>query len=195
MMDLSNPRAGGGAMGGKLAKIKSQLQALQARQRGQDKVGGGETITDDGRIPADRKAQIVRDEDMVRQVLALFGIDYDSLIRMDGKDGEDSVYARAVQANPQLLQDVLGSGNPVIAALKVAVGFKPVAEFTAKYGSSPEAIKAAMRAEFEAENKPKPKKAAAAEASPVFSRHGGGFSPAADGEAAKDGGLGRVFGK
>lgn len=133
---------------GKLEEIKQRLAAVQAaEQKAANKVGGGETIADDGVIPADRQTQIASDEALVREVLGMMGADYDALIQMDG----ESVYARAVKANPTLLQDVLGSERPVLAALRVAMGYKPVAEFIGKYGHSPEDIKAAMRAEFEAE--------------------------------------------
>src|SRR5690606_11491117 len=106
-------------------------------------------------------------------------------IAMDG----ESVYSRAVKANPTLLQDVLGSDRPVVAALRVAMGYKPVAEFIGKYGSSPDAIKAAMRAEFEAEVAAKEKGVAEG---PLFSSR----MPSAKAPAApRKGKLADVFGK
>jgi hypothetical protein len=134
---------------GKLEEIKKRLAALQgnASQGALDKVGGGETIADDGVIPADRQTRIAEDEALVRAALGVVGVDYDALIKMDG----ESVYSQVVRANPDVLQQVLQAERPVLAALQVAMGYKPVAEFVGKYGSTPEDIKAAMRAEFEAE--------------------------------------------
>ena len=182
------------AEGGKLEEIKKQLQAVQAAQNpkgaSSHKVGGGETIADDGSIPADRKdqiqAQIASDEALVREVLGMVGADYDALIAMDGA----SVYSKAVKANPGLLKDVLESERPVLAALKVAMSFKPVADFVGKYGSSPEDIKAAMRAEFEAEMAAKE---AGKPSGPVFS----GTLPTArtTASAPRKGKLADVFGK
>ncbi|RYG61712.1 MAG: hypothetical protein EON60_02485 [Alphaproteobacteria bacterium] len=176
-----------GSETGKLDEIKQRLAALvAAEQKAAQKVGGGETIADDGVIPADKQTQIASDEALVREVLRLFGADYEALIAMDG----ESVYSNAVKADPSLLQDVLGSERPVLAALRVAMGYKPVAEFIGKYGSSPDDIKAAMRAEFEAEMAAKEdgKKLAG----PVFSSK----QPAARAPvAARKGKLTDVFGK
>lgn len=183
-MDIWNKAAGGN---GKLAKIKQHLQALQSN--GQTEVGGGETIADDGGIPADKQAQIARDEGLVRQVLGLFGINYDALIKMDGQ----SVYSCAVKANPALAQQVGQAENPILEALKVAVQYKPVADFTGKYGTTPEAIKAAVRAEIEAEMQGKDAdvKRPVAEVGPVFS----GRPSGAVGKPAKGNKLSDVFGK
>lgn len=134
---------------GKLEEIKKRLAALQGdgQTQASDKVGGGETIADDGHIPADRQTRIAEDEALARAVLALVGVDYDALIKMDG----ESVYSQVTRANPEVLRQVLNAERPVLAALQVAMGYKPVADFVGKYGSTPEDIKAAMRAEFEAE--------------------------------------------
>lgn len=135
---------------GKLEEMRKRLAALQGtgQQEGaSDKVGGGETIADDGVIPADRQTRIAEDEALVRAALAMVGVEYDALIKMDG----ESVYSQVVRAKPDVLQQVLNAEQPVLAALQVAMGYKPVADFVGKYGSSPEDIKAAMRAEFEAE--------------------------------------------
>ncbi len=143
-----------GVSSGKLEEIKKRLAALQGKpsQGAFDKVGGGETIADDGGIPADKQnpenlKRIAEDEALVRGALALVGVDYDALIAMDNA----SVYSKAVKANPEILSQVMTAERPVLAALQVAMGFKPVAEFVGKYGSSPDEIRAAMRAEFEAE--------------------------------------------
>lgn len=165
---------------GKLEQIKARLQSMQ----GANKVGGGETIADDGVIPADRQTQIAGDEALVREALGLVGVSYDQLIRMDG----ESIYAKAVEANSDILKGVLGAERPVLAALKVAVGYKPVAEFIGKYGSQPEDIKAAMRAEIEGEMSAKEGKAVG----PVFS----GVQGSARSQAQpKKGKLADVFGK
>lgn len=142
-----------GPLNTKLQTIKAQLGALNAAQ-GQTKVGGeGATISDDAPLPADKRAAIARDETLVRGALKAVGVDYDALISMEGQEGKTSPYALAAQANPQVLNEVLASDIPVLKALEVAVGFKPYAEFTAKYGSAPEAIKAAIKAEALAESK------------------------------------------
>lgn len=170
---------------GKLEEIKKQLASVQGSASAQ-KVGGGETIADDGHIPADRQTQIASDEALVREALAMVGVEYDALIKMDGQ----SVYSNAVKANPALLKEVLESERPVLAALKVAMGFKPVADFVGKYGSSPEDIKAAMRAEFEAEMASKEQVAKVE--GPVFS----GKKPTARAsEPVRKGKLADVFGK
>ena len=173
---------------GKLEEIKKRLAALQGKPQPEasDKVGGGETIADDGVIPADRQTRIAEDEALVRGALALVGADYDALIKMDG----ESVYSKAVKADPAILKQVLEAERPVLAALQMAMGYKPVAEFVGKYGSSPEEIRAAMRAEFEAEMAEKEvgKKASG----PVFS----GSRAAAKAPADKrKGELAEVFGK
>ncbi len=173
---------------GKLEEIKKRLAALQGggQTEASDKVGGGETIADDGSIPADRQTRIAEDEALVRAALGIMGVDYDALIKMDG----ESVYSQVVKANPEILRQVLEAERPVLAALQVAMGYKPVAEFVGKYGSTPEDIKAAMRAEFEAEmaDKEVGKKVSG----PVFS--GNRATPKAPAEKRK-GELADVFGK
>ncbi|TKW61620.1 MAG: hypothetical protein DI628_03060 [Blastochloris viridis] len=173
---------------GKLEEIKKRLAALQGggQTEASDKVGGGETIADDGHIPADRQTRIAEDEALVRAVLALVGMDYDQLISMDG----ESVYAQVTRANPEILQQVLNAERPVLAALQVAMGYKLVAEFVGKYGSTPEDIKAAMRAEFEAEMVEK--EGGKRVEGPVFSgRRAAAKVPATD----RKGELADVFGK
>ncbi|MBI1308722.1 MAG: hypothetical protein GC129_02540 [Proteobacteria bacterium] len=188
-------------VGSKLEKLRQHLKELARRSKpGATQVGGGpatanETITDDGGIPANKAESILHDEALVRDALALFGVDYNGLIAMQTADGSPSVYAQAVQANPALNAEVAGAAQPVVAALKVAMGFKPVADFTAKYGTTPEDIKAAIKAEMEAEAKggenavPVRKQAAA----PVFSTQGGARSVAAP--TKKAAGLKDVFGR
>mgnify|MGYP006267984581 CR=1 FL=1 len=116
-----------------------------------------ETLADDGQIAADKQAMIEADEDIIRPVLALFDIDYDALIRLDSvtdkedEAGQYSPYARAVQANPALLQQVMQAERPVLAALKAALAFKPYAEFAEKYGDDPQSIRDKLREELRAE--------------------------------------------
>ena len=178
---------------GKLEEIKQKLVAMQAAMNGTsaDKVGGGETIADDGGIPADKRnpenlRRIAEDEALVRGALALVGVDYDAMIAMDNA----SVYSKAVQANPEIVSQVMAAERPVLAALQVAMGFKPVAEFVGKYGSSPDEIRAAMRAEFEAEMAEK--EAGRKVSGPVFSGTRAATKPAA---AVKKGELTEVFGR
>ena len=108
-----------------------------------------ETISDDSPLDENQRQKILATEVIVRKTLAVFGLDYDQLIAMDN----NSLYAQAVQTNPAILDAVLGAEDPVIEAVKIAVGFKPVAEFKAKYGDNPESIKEAMRSEILAEMK------------------------------------------
>lgn len=173
---------------GKLEEIKKRLAALQSNGQAEasDKVGGGETIADDGVIPADRHSRIAEDEVLVRAVLAMVGVDYDQLIAMDG----ESVYAQVTRANPDVIQQVLNAERPVLAALQVAMGFKPIADFVGKYGSTPDDIKAAMRAEFEAEMVEK--EGGKRVEGPVFSgKRAAAKAPA----TARKGELADVFGK
>lgn len=116
-----------------------------------------ETISDDFDLDENTRLNIEQTEDVVRDVLQLFGMNYDDLIRMD----DTSIYAQAVRENPAVLQYVKASTNPVLEALKIAVNFKPYAEFMNNYGRDPEAIKKAIReevmAEVNAQAKPKEK--------------------------------------
>ncbi len=100
-----------------LGKLKGSTQHL-------------ETITDDFEVDADRMKIIEKSEAEMRELLGLLGVNYDDLIRMDDK----SVYARAVKANPNILDYVKNAENPVLAAVKVSLQFKPYAEFMEKYG-------------------------------------------------------------
>lgn len=151
---------------------------------------GPQTLGDDGPVAADTRAAIARDEALVREVLRMVGVDYDALIAMDG----NSPYSLAVEANPALIQDILTDEKPVLAGLKVALGFKPQAEFSAKYGKTPEDIKANIRAEVMAElqgDKVEAKPAAKAAVAPLFSSRSG-RAPVAKQERTD---LRGVFGK
>lgn len=103
-----------------------------------------ETLADDAGITPAQQEVIQQFEPAIRTALQLFGIDYDQLIRLDGQ----SAYAQAVAADPSLPARVAQSANPVLAALEVAVRYQPYAEFLAKYGQTPDAIKAALWEEF-----------------------------------------------
>lgn len=152
------------ATGAKLEKIRQQLQALAGRARpageGRGMVSasatpaaGGQTISDDSPLPPDKVAAVKRDEELVRGALALFGIAYDDLIAMRDAAGQPTAYAQAVQANPALLSEVPDNPQPVLAALRIALGFKPYAEFAQRYGQTPDAVKEAIRAEMASEMK------------------------------------------
>lgn len=190
------------AVGSRLEKIRQQLQALGGRgQAGTSAPGAtakpaaGETISDDSPLPPDKAAAVQRDEALVRDALALFGIGYDSLIAMQGPDGKPTAYAQAIQANPALLAQVPSDPQPVLAALKIALGFKPYAEFAQRYGNTPDEVKAAIRSELE--NELKGSDAAVpvvkASAAPVFSSNRAGA--ARPSSRRKKGGLEDVFGR
>ena len=106
-----------------------------------------ETVGDDFPLSEEQTKRIQFTEAIVQEVLSLFDINYDDLIRMDGK----SPYAVAVQANPNVLEMVKNAPNPALAALKVAMQVKPYADFMKQYGSTPEEIKQALKNEFENE--------------------------------------------
>ena len=148
MDDVTN-KAGAGARPQRLEIILRQLTELAERQKATAERTGKplETVADDADIGADRQKLIGLQEAIVRPVLALFGIDYGSLIAMDGK----SLYSQAVQARPDMLKAMLASDMPVLEALKVAVAYKPYAEFGQKYGRTPDEVKAKIRAEALAE--------------------------------------------
>lgn len=178
----------------KLEKIQERLRALQGATPlpAETEIGGDATVGNDGGVPADKKAQIERDEALVSAVLQLVGVSYADLITQDvGPNGEHSPYAMAVRANPQLLKDVLAADNPVLAALQVALQYKPYAEFTAKYGADPAAIKAAIAKEVG--GKPAEDAAVRKAYGPVFSGGygGGGTRPV----EARKGDLKSVFGR
>lgn len=193
---------------GKLEKILEQLRVLATkRSKASANVTGGElaqaaagkpreTLTDDGPLSADQRAWMVRDEGMVREVLGMVGVDYDALIKMDG----NTPYSRAVKANPQLVADVAGSDMPVVQALKIAMGFKPYAEFMDAYGTDPKEIREKIKAEVLAEGRKADPLAEANRAKvrnrkgvPLFSGDVGSRPPV---ERAREGrGLADIFGR
>lgn len=106
-----------------------------------------ETLGDDYQdISPELLAKINKEEPVVRATLALVGVDYDALIRMDGV----SAYSKAIQANPQVLKRVAVAQSPVLEALRIALKFKPIAEFTEKYGKTPEEMHKNITAEAQA---------------------------------------------
>lgn len=151
---------------------------------------GVETIGDDAPLAAAARDAISRDEALVREALGLAGMDYDALIAMDGV----SPYSQAVAANPALIQDILKDEMPVLAAVKVAMGYKPYADFAGKYGKEPGEIREKIKAEVLAEMKGDPVEAAPvvkAAVGPLFSAR---YGKAAVGKAAK-GDLASLFKK
>ena len=160
-----------------LNELSKKLEQL-ANTRNPEKSEAKETISDDFDVTPEELLKIEESEKDMRELLKTMGLDYDALIRMDGK----SVYARAVSANPGVLEYVKSSKNPVLEAVKIAVGFKPYAEFMDKYGNEPEAIIKNIRSEFEGE-KSKENKAKESEISqqekalsrPSFSGNGSGI--------------------
>ncbi len=146
------------------AKFKEIQTRIKQLQSGQEVGGEGATLGDDAPLPANKRAAIAREEGVVRQALKAVGFDYDALIAQEAQEGKSSAYAQAVAANPEILKQVLEADSPAVAALEVAMRFKPYAEFNAKYGKEPEAIRQAIRAEVMAEmpteaEAPKPNKA------------------------------------
>lgn len=146
----------------KLAALREQLGLLnekqgsvgeQARapetQKMQD--GADNTIANDGVLPPEVQTAIEHDEQLVRNVLGMLGLSYDRLISLEPVDGKVSPYARAVQANPAVLEHVLQSERPVLAALQTAMTFEPFAEFVDRYGEDPQSIREAIRQEMKDE--------------------------------------------
>lgn len=104
-----------------------------------------ETLADDyADVPAALMQKIQQTEPLVRQVLALVQVDYDALIKMDGK----SPYAQAIKANKHVLNEVAKADNPVLRALEISLKYKPIAEFKEKYGNTPDDIKQKMKQEL-----------------------------------------------
>ncbi len=174
----------------KFNEIKTRLNKLQA---GTEVGGEGATLGDDAPLPANRRAAIAREEAVVRQALKAVGYDYDALIAQEAQEGKTSAYAQAVAANPAVLKQVLAADSPVVAALEVAMSYQPYAEFNAKYGREPEAIRQAIRAEVMAEmpnepETPKPNKAL------PFSRMGRAL-PASGSAGSRNTDLAAVFKK
>lgn len=107
-------------------------------------VESNETLGDDYEgISSELLAKINAEEPLVRAVLALVGIDYDALIRMDN----DSAYAQAIKARPTVLKQVAEAQSPVLEALTIALKFKPIADFRAKYGKTPDEMHKNITAE------------------------------------------------
>jgi hypothetical protein len=81
-----------------------------------------------------------------------------------------------MSANPQLAQQVALADWPILEALKAALEYQPYAEFTSKYGRTPEEIKQNMQAEMQAAKVPEVVIEAAPRepVGPVFSRYAGG---------------------
>lgn len=102
-----------------------------------------QTVSDDFDVDSAKKQDILHYEQIIRKTLELFDINYDDLIRMDGK----SAYNQAVQFYPNLLEEVKKSKCPPLTALNIAKKMQPYMEFTAKYGSSIDDIKQNLKNE------------------------------------------------
>ena len=130
---------------------------MPERTENSEEAGMQETLSDDGPISQVKADEIKRDEAIVRTVFELLGQDYDALIRMDPVVDEQngtttySPYAKAIQANPGLVQEILAAESPVLAAVQIAMNFAPYAEFMAQYGEDPQSIKENMRKELSRE--------------------------------------------
>lgn len=151
----------------RLEKLDEQKQSfVQSNKQTQANVNNQEktkqTVSDDFDVEKAKQMQILHYEDVIRKTLALFDLNYDDLIRMDGK----SAYCKAVQFYPHLINEVKQSECPPLTALHIAKSMKPYLEFTQKYGSSLEDIKQSLKDEISAEMKEK-KKLSAVEESPA----------------------------
>lgn len=168
----------------------SSTEKMQVLMESMDKMAGKElpdtqTVADDSPMPPELQQKIMQYETVVREVLAIFGLNYDDMIRMDNK----SPYAQAVAANPAILQQVALSENPVLSALKIAAAFQPYTQFVEKYGSKPDEIEAAIRKQVLAEMQNKAEEQASthqekSRRSAVFSGNGFGVSREGIGQAA-----------
>lgn len=134
-----------------MKELSEKLQAMQVQKKG---ATATETITDDFDVDAERMKKIEQSEAEMRELLSLVNLNYDDLIRMDDK----SVYARAVKVNPAILEYVKNAENPVLAAVKISLQFKPYAEFMEKYGQEPSEIFQNIKQEIE-DQKAQPEKA------------------------------------
>jgi len=103
-----------------------------------------QTVSDDFDVENAKQQQILHYEDIIRKSLAMFNLNYDDLIRMDGK----SAYCKAVQIYPHLLDEVKKSECPPLTALHIAKSMQPYLDFTTKYGSSIEQIKQSLKDEI-----------------------------------------------
>ncbi|MFT7434148.1 MAG: hypothetical protein ACI9TY_001796 [Alphaproteobacteria bacterium] len=135
-----------------LKQLTEKLNLIAAQNKPlseNNEIAIDETIADDFDVSAEEFSKIQSSENDMRGLLKTMGLNYDALIRMD----EKSVYARAIAANPAVLDFVKSSKKPVFEAVKIALGFKPYAEFMDKYGSEPADILKNIRSEYEGENK------------------------------------------
>lgn len=134
----------------RLAKLDECKQAnVQSNKVKQEvKTEEQQTVSDDFNVEEKAKQQILHYEEIIRKTLELFDINYDEMIRMDGK----SAYNKAVQFYPHLLDEVKKSTCPPLTALNIAKKMQPYMEFTKKYGSSIEDIKQSLKNEVADEN-------------------------------------------
>lgn len=111
-----------------------------------------QTVSDDFNADKAKESLILEQEHIIRNVLALFDINYDDLIRMDGK----SAYCQAVQFYPHLINEVKQSPYPALTALQIAKNMQPYLNFTSKYGKSLDEIKENLKKEIKQESSAKP---------------------------------------
>ena len=134
----------------KLAKLEERKQTSVTSNKVQEvEKNEQQTVSDDFEVEEQDKQQILYFEQIIRKTLELFDINYDEMIRMDGK----SAYYKAVSFYPHLLDEVKKSTCPPLTALNIAKKMQPYIEFTEKYGSSIEDIKQSLKQEVSDEAK------------------------------------------
>ena len=136
--------------------ISGLLDAQNAKNQEKitEEVSTKQTVADDFKASDEIEVKIKSQEEIIRQVLTLFNISYDDLIRLDGK----SAYCKAVNFYPHLIDEVKKAECPPLKALQIAAAMKPYLEFTSKYGSSLDEIKAKLKDEVKQEIQTKPSK-------------------------------------
>jgi nitrogenase molybdenum-iron protein alpha/beta subunit len=125
-----------------LKQLAEKLDKMNAKNKTPQ---ASETIGDDFDVDVNKLKMIEKSEAEMRILLKLMDMDYDALIRMDGK----SIYSRAVNSNSAVLEHVKNAENPVLEAVKISLQFKPYAEFMEKYGQEPTEIFKNIKQELE----------------------------------------------
>lgn len=137
----------------KLVKLDGRKQIKQTNVKKNEeqeiKIEDKQTVSDDFNVEEQAKQQILYYEQIIRKTLELFDINYDDMIRMDGK----SAYNKAIDFYPHLLNEVKNSTCPPLTALHIAKRMQPYIEFTTKYGSSIDDIKQSLKNEVSNEVK------------------------------------------
>lgn len=125
---------------------QSNTQPVDAKEQTQQ-----QTVSDDFMTNKQQDEAIQGQESIIRQVLALFNVNYDDLIRLDGK----SAYCQAVQFYPFLIDEVKKAPCPPLRALQIAKAMEPYIAFTNKYGTTMEQIRDSLKQEVKQENSAK----------------------------------------